>query len=336
MRTSMRTQPCFRQCREGEEYASTGQSPGNPAKFRAAGAKRRRALTLVELLVVLMILAILTVVAVQATESLLEQGRFDSTRRTLESVEEAIVGPAHQRQPDGTLMISGFVADMARLPDIDTSAPAAQQLHELWQQPAGVQLFGIKPAASDPEVLVPCGWRGPYLRLPYGTNGLRDGWGNPFLIAQGGGDLTIASEGADALPGGASFDMDTQIVIPATRLSAAISGQVVLVDPSGSPRTAGGPVSVTLFGPNPATGGPLETTVGPLTASMTNPNVYNFSFGPAVGLIGPRALRATEGATPVRKSRVAYLTVPSGGPPLVVLSILGPADAPPPMGMGSP
>ena len=88
-------------------------------------------MTLVELLVVLAILALLTTVAVTSTDVLLSQGRYDATTRTLTGIQEAVLGLDHGRQPDGTTIVSGFVADMGRLP-VCTSADATVGLSELW------------------------------------------------------------------------------------------------------------------------------------------------------------------------------------------------------------
>src|SRR5262249_35303906 len=89
-------------------------------------ARARSGMTLVELLVVLLILSILTVVAVQATDTLVDQARYDSTQRTLQSVEEAIVGPRGQRDADGSVLVTGFVADVGRFPLAMGSDPLTQ------------------------------------------------------------------------------------------------------------------------------------------------------------------------------------------------------------------
>ncbi|MFW5693484.1 MAG: type II secretion system protein, partial [Thermoguttaceae bacterium] len=88
-------------------------------------------MTLVELLVVLTILAILSAVAVFSTETVVRQGRFEATQRTLRAVEEAVLGPEAFRAEDGNLSTSGFVADIGRLP-VD--------LAELWS-PGGLPAF---------------------------------------------------------------------------------------------------------------------------------------------------------------------------------------------------
>ena len=79
------------------------------------GMMKRSGMTLVELLVVLAILALLTTVAVTSSDVVLSQGRYEATTRTLTDIQEAVLGPPNARQADGTLVSTGFVADMGRL-----------------------------------------------------------------------------------------------------------------------------------------------------------------------------------------------------------------------------
>ncbi len=167
-------------------------------------------MTLVELLVVLTILAVLSAVAVVSTETVVRQGRFEATQRTLRAVEEAVLGPELFRAEDGSLATSGFVADIGRLP-VD--------LAELWS-PGGLPAFQFVPAAAenldpadtayaDDEVVVPCGWRGPYLRLPVGAADALDGWGRPFeadVDTSTSEIVAVRSLGADGLAGSSPDD----------------------------------------------------------------------------------------------------------------------------------
>src|SRR5262245_27810366 len=92
--------------------------------------RTRTALTLLELVVVLAILAILTAVAVVSLDFQVDQARFDGTQRTLDSVQDAIIGPSNQRAADGSQLVTGFVADMGRLPQpVDMTT---DPLRELW------------------------------------------------------------------------------------------------------------------------------------------------------------------------------------------------------------
>src|SRR6478736_2391233 len=126
---------------------------------------RRRGLTLLELVVVLAILAVLTTLAVKLTDSLLDQTQFETTQRTLDSIQSAVLGPRDQVETDGSRAVSGFVADTGRLPLAVGDDPATQ-LAELWANPRGLPAFGLAVAAADADIKLLTGWRGPYLRLP--------------------------------------------------------------------------------------------------------------------------------------------------------------------------
>jgi prepilin-type N-terminal cleavage/methylation domain-containing protein len=303
------------------------------------GCHRRHGLTLIELLVVLLILSILTVVAVQSTDVLIDQGRFDSTQRTLQNIEEAVLGPPNQRQQDGSMFISGFVADIGRGPLAAGNDPA-NQLAELLTRPAGLEVFGIKQAPTDPEVLVPCGWRGPYLRLPIGATDLRNGWANTFQILRADGNPAmngepidmIGSLGANNAVGGASYEGDTSVIFRSTaglidRYGASLAGQVILQTADGQPRDATGPVTVNLYGPNPATGGVAATSVV-ATQVIGSQGVYTFAGLPTTA--GPRVVRAYEGTPTTLKSRPLSLAVPAGGVNVTLTIRSAAAPMPPP------
>ncbi len=272
-------------------------------------------MTLVELLVVLTILAILSAVAVFSTETVVRQGRFEATQRTLRAVEEAVLGPEPFQAEDGNLATSGFVADLGRLP-VD--------LAELWS-PGGLPAFAFVPAAAenldpsdapyaDPEVVVPCGWRGPYLRLPVGAADTRDGWGRPFetdVDTATGEIVAVRSLGADGMAGSSPDDpYSGELEVAFAAVDADRSRTTVQVTvwqrgedgglevPSGT-----GTLTVRLFGASeggvgvfpadePAAGYPLsaEPSSGPLA--------FYFDGVP----IGPHVLRAYVEGTE-RRSR---------------------------------
>jgi prepilin-type N-terminal cleavage/methylation domain-containing protein len=258
----------------------------------------RRGMTLLELLIVVAILAVLTSVAVTSTDVLLGQGRCDATRRNLTSVEEAVLGPADARQADGTLSVTGFVADVGRLPVCANAVYARFGLAELWARPSTLAWFGIRSPTDDPEVKVPCGWRGPYVRLPLGHDYLLDGWGNSFVLLNTSGTAAelnqtireVWSLGADQLAGGTQYDSDVGVVFDESRWQMTLQGNVYLVDSSGQRTNPTGGVLVMLYGPNPDTGGLLETQVTTTTTS----GVVSYSVTTS---IGPRFLRAYLGAS---------------------------------------
>ncbi|MDB6138496.1 MAG: prepilin-type cleavage/methylation protein [Verrucomicrobiaceae bacterium] len=166
--------------------------PHPPHRRRATGG-----FTLLELVLVLAILATVTALATRELSHVEDQRRFDISQRTLADIEAAVLGSPDDRAADGSRTVSGFVADMGRLPVV-VQMPGSTDLTlaELWMPPVPVvagrnPLYSVRQASVDngvPEadvdaqVFVAGGWRGPFLRLPIGAGGvLRDGWGNPFI-----------------------------------------------------------------------------------------------------------------------------------------------------------
>ncbi len=157
------------------------------------------AFTLLELLVVIAILAMTATVAFRATSNLADQARLEKTQQTVEQVRQAIIGKSGGIQSDGTPLVSGFVADIGRLPlpvlaTIGTNDYST--LNELTAQSPYAYPYGLYQAVSpnitndanvDATVFVPCGWRGPYIKLASGLPSIYDGWGkvianpNPLL-----------------------------------------------------------------------------------------------------------------------------------------------------------
>lgn len=144
----------------------------------------RRGFTLVEMTVVLVVIAVLTHLAVRQVSQLRDARLEKAANRQLEEIRAAV----YAREGGES---TGFLADMGRLPRTTNSTNAT--LEELWIRPEGVGNFAFLPAVSnhlsvaaadvdkleDAGVLVPTGWRGPYLRLPFGRGELLDPWGNP-------------------------------------------------------------------------------------------------------------------------------------------------------------
>lgn len=171
-------------------------------------ARQRRALTLTELLIVLVILAVVATAAVQSLRPMADQARYETTRNTLQRIEEAILGPELMRQADGTPLISGFAADVGRLPAL--TAVEGFRLAELWDAevwsayPYQIRM-GPDPVSDGDEdfsdIRLACGWRGPYLQPPNSTLGLRDGWGKPLFYDEDLNTLAIAADLTAEMPG---------------------------------------------------------------------------------------------------------------------------------------
>jgi len=224
-----------------------------PPSAAAVRIVHRSALTLLELMVVLVILAIVATVAVQSLQPQVDNQRFESASRLLNEIKTSSIGPIQKYQVDGTPLISGFVADVGRFPlvePLDVELGETSTLSELWdpESQLGANFpFQFRPGPSQPvdysKVRLPCGWRGPYLQIPIGTDSLVDPWGQaPETLADGRGELT-----------------QLQIMVPATstqlepqRLTAElttgkveVTGKVLLDNPEN------GTVRVALLTPDP-------------------------------------------------------------------------------------
>lgn len=157
------------------------------------GRDRRRGLTLLELVAVLVILAIVATVAVQSLQPQVEQARYERTRQVLESVRYSVLGQHQALQADGAPLISGFLADIGRLPApaIGLSEPlhTERALDELWSPRSRLALeFPFRSRSGPPQpvdytsIRLPCGWRGPYLHFGVGQDEIVDAWGRPLEL----------------------------------------------------------------------------------------------------------------------------------------------------------
>ncbi|MEM7194798.1 MAG: prepilin-type N-terminal cleavage/methylation domain-containing protein [Pseudomonadota bacterium] len=149
-------------------------------------SKSSEGFTLLELVVVLLILASVAGVALSTLGNNVEQQRFDDTRRKIKTVKQAILG-FPDRTINGAPQISGFVADVGRLPkcleELLTIAPTVGcdpnfdgDNDILTNTPPDAQTF-----AYDATSNLWAGWRGPYLDVVADLDGVRrfrDGWGN--------------------------------------------------------------------------------------------------------------------------------------------------------------
>jgi prepilin-type N-terminal cleavage/methylation domain-containing protein len=138
--------------------------------------------TLVELLLVVLLLSSLALLATTFVDNADRQMKFDLTRARLEQMRKAIVGD-FSRTLNGEPMLSGFVADMGRLPT---------SLSELIEPPTDSDLLWGPIALSSEGIdgTLYGGWRGPYLDPenmtvnPFDPEDddlyrvFRDGWGN--------------------------------------------------------------------------------------------------------------------------------------------------------------
>jgi len=264
--------------------------------------------------IVLTILAVLTTLAITLADGTIDQARFDATRRQLQTIQDAILGPAGQ--PDS----ASFVADVGRLPLV--GANPDDPLPELTSPmlPAGMLAFAARNATEDTDVVLYCGWRGPYASFPVGPTGLRDGWGQQFVAttqptSAGAALLNLASIGGPNAPyAGQPMSLPT----PLTGLawSGPLAGNLVVHSNSG---TAPANLSVRLFVPDMTEADGvrmLSPSSGDPTPSGGNVVSYPFSFASVpMGLV---ALRAYQGLGPDKSntpSTVSYVRLTPRGTP---------------------
>lgn len=313
----------------------------------------KTAFTLLELVVVLAILAAVTALAVRALDGVDDQRRFESAQRGLEELEFAVLGSPDDRAADGSRTVSGFVADMGRLPRTVGVTDLAPR--ELWENPgvpfdvrAAVVANGVAVADEDPQVLVPGGWRAPYLRLGIGAATLLDGWGNPVTspanpsppnpdttgyarlrdasdnpITAAGQEIRIVRHlGANGRLDAAdtAYDRDEPLAFTNDKFQAALIGQVEVLKedspPTAAPTDTADTVTIRVFGPNPAN--PAQISVASVTVPFaTNPVTWSIPAA-AGATIGPRVVRAYfndvngSGTTTFRKSPVKNVTLQAG------------------------
>jgi prepilin-type N-terminal cleavage/methylation domain-containing protein len=133
--------------------------------------KRQQGFTLLELLVVI---GLLGLVAMSITSLVVEdQGvkRQEVTEKRWDEIRKAIIGDT-SRTLNGEPMLSGYVADMGRLP-ANLKELIAQGDQPDW---TSVALSSVEPNMNMTGELSG-GWRGPYLYTG-GSQFFRDGWGN--------------------------------------------------------------------------------------------------------------------------------------------------------------
>ena len=278
----------------------------------------KRAMTLLELLVVLVILAIVATIAVHSLQPRVDQARFEQTRKSLEQVKTAIQGKSNSQQPDGTPMISGFVADIGRMPRLQdpfsdpTNNPDAepgtieqknsgQELCELWDARSRLAKefpFQVRQGPSSPvdysDVRLPCGWRGPYLDLGIGQLGVKDAWSNAFELEVGENRVVKKLVWQPVAP------FEETMVVDLNSSTGTVSGTLNL-----EPGTTS--VQTVMLVPSPEDSTEELTVLEDLDP---RPEVFLFENVP----IGLRALRVQAGQKKVTK----YLHVPQRGLSLVI------------------
>ncbi len=135
---------------------ATGMTGGVNTGMIRIGRGMQSGFTLLEMVLVLFLIGLMASATLMLTENVEDQAKYDETKRRMEMMRKAIVG-APTRTINGGPEISGFVADMGRLPNC---------VRELIEQkncadPATIlSAWNINPATG-----IGSGWRGPYIQV---------------------------------------------------------------------------------------------------------------------------------------------------------------------------
>jgi len=191
----------------------------------SASLNRCRGFTLLELLVVI---GLLGLVAMSITSLVVEdQGvkRQEVTEKRWDEIRKAIIGDT-SRTLNGEPMLSGYVADMGRLPrnltelmvkdyDDDNDPLTPEFSQPAWAElPLYDAIAGYTPPTGVPEK-IGAGWRGPYLYTG-GSQYFKDGWNDAettdlnfdWAVTLAGSAITVQSLGLDNLAGGTEYNAD--------------------------------------------------------------------------------------------------------------------------------
>lgn len=143
--------------------------------------------TLLEMVLVLFLVGLMASATLMLTDNIEDQAKYDATKQRMEIMRKAIVGDS-TRTVNGGPEISGFVADMGRLPlcvaellalgEEITSPPESSP--KTYESPCDVDTE-ITAWSHDASTGIGFGWRGPYIQVSPERSGkirFRDGYGN--------------------------------------------------------------------------------------------------------------------------------------------------------------
>ncbi len=273
-----------------------------PLLCRVALVRRRtRALTLLELLAVLVILSIVATLAVHSLQPRIESNRFDQACALLREIGAAALGSAEARQPDGTPMIQGFVADIGRPPQhiaaARTDSTSSGAFEELWNPQCALAVaypFQFRPGPKQPvdysDIRLPCGWRAPYLTLAVGHREIVDPWARPLELQTDPRGTILAVECRTPPPLHEPLRLDLS------------SGMVVVAGTVSTNQPPGATIDVVMLVPQPD-----RSTDALFVLSDEDPNANSFRFSSVP--IGLRAICLRSGSQRI----VKYVQVPRGG-----------------------
>ncbi|MBN8625221.1 MAG: prepilin-type N-terminal cleavage/methylation domain-containing protein [Planctomycetes bacterium] len=276
----------------------------------------RRGFTLLEMLVVLTIMAVLTTVAAQSLEPVAQKSRAEATQRTLENLRSSLLTVT--RSPTSTL-VSGFLADMRRLPSS-------------WSE-----LFSVPQTLAPGEQ-----WRGPYM-LPPSSNSttIRDSWDVEIRLISFPTHVELISNGPDRQFGTPAADEDNiEVTIPTSELSVSqLLVRLYGVDALGNAvDISTTEPKVTLSVPNANTNPQAVATEPESIGARTR--VKRFSPEAGQFLLGTYDISVTEAAIPTGLDGVALNptvridVLPGGTQTVEILIFRGTAASPAGTGSG--
>lgn len=173
---------------------------------------------MIELVVVLAVLAVMAHIAVIEASHVRQSRLQKAAAQQLDLLASAVYAPG-----DGSAEPTGFLADLGRLPRAlpihsdDSTSPLS--LRELWERPGDVAPFAVRratlrnlvpganPALADANVLVPCGWRGPYIHLPFHRDRFLDPWGNAYESPDDAHFSRLTTSATNALASGDTVEL---------------------------------------------------------------------------------------------------------------------------------
>ncbi|MBL1320120.1 MAG: type II secretion system protein [Methylophaga sp.] len=188
---------------------SSGMPKRAKVRMTRLGRKLQSGFTLLEMVLVLFLIGLMASATLMLTENVEDQAKYDETKRRMEIMRKAIVGDP-TRTVNGGPEISGFVADMGRLPICiaeliesgdETSPPASGSDPKTYDSPCDAS--EIVAWHVDASTGIGFGWRGPYIQVIPERD--RDGDGKPDLRFRDGYGNSSISTTIDAKKSGWFF-----------------------------------------------------------------------------------------------------------------------------------
>jgi prepilin-type N-terminal cleavage/methylation domain-containing protein len=155
-----------------------------------------RGFTLLEMVLVIFLIGLAASSLVVVIGGVDDQARYEETAHRYERILNAILGRS-DLELNGSPVVSGFIADMGRLPTA---------IDELISKPDDVLDYDLIAGnfidAAEGEVLLRHGWRGPYLSSAGSPT--KDAWGGDFQLSWDDSipEFIFYSQGKDRADGG--------------------------------------------------------------------------------------------------------------------------------------